>query len=301
MAETAATLKNKFEIRLSVLASPLSKLSTGVGKLADEFIDKDLGPWIDGLASGLDSMTKAVGTDEAKGAMTGFIADVKAMTQGTIGLVHGLASAARWLGIATPAAASTLEAAGKTSAPFGMGPLQDGQSWPGGGTTAPAGMGPLQSGQSWPGKRASAGESPEVIAFIRKEAIARGINPDTAVAVARSEGLRGFDPATGNWSTGSNDAGTSFGPFQLHYASNIPGFRSRGLGDAFTRDTHLDARKMENWKAATDYALDRAKKEHSWRAWHGFNRHPASEGLDYQPPAAPATVKKKVSIRSMPG
>src|SRR5437660_2167470 len=76
------------------------------------------------------------------------------------------------------------------------------------------------------------------------------------------------------------------GPFQLHYASNIPGFRARGLGDDFTRDTHLDARKMENWKAAVDYALDHAKKVHSWRDWHGFDRHPASEGLDYRPPPA---------------
>jgi hypothetical protein len=129
------------------------------------------------------------------------------------------------------------------------------------------------------GGSARGGESPEVVAYIRQGAIARGIDPDTAVTAARSEGLKGFDPSRGHWSTGSNDAGTSFGPYQLHYASNIPGYRSRGLGDDFSRDTGLSARDIHNWKATTDYALDTAATKHSWRDWHGMNRHRADEGL----------------------
>src|SRR5215467_14123477 len=50
--------------------------------------------------------------------------------------------------------------------------------------------------------------------YIRQAAIARGIDPDTAVAVANTEGLNTY----------IGDNNSSFGPFQLHYGG--------GLGDS---------------------------------------------------------------------
>jgi hypothetical protein len=85
---------------------------------------------------------------------------------------------------------------------------------------------------------------------------------------ARSEGLKGFDPSTGKWSAGYNDAGSSFGPYQMHFSINKPGFTASGLGDRMFSETGIDVRKMQNWKSGIDYALDTAAKE-GWGAWHG--------------------------------
>jgi hypothetical protein len=97
-------------------------------------------------------------------------------------------------------------------------------------------------------------------AFIRATAAELGIDPNVAVAVAKSEG---FYSAVG-------DRGSSFGDFQLHYGGIAPGMMQSGLGDVFTRTTGLDARDQRNWQAADRFALEYAR-DHGWGSWHGWH------------------------------
>jgi len=92
-------------------------------------------------------------------------------------------------------------------------------------------------------------------AFIRGEAAKRGINPNTAMAVAKSEGFNSF--------TGDN--GTSFGAYQLHVT---PGGRGRAVGDQFRAATGLDPADPKNERAAIAFALDDARRN-GWTAYHG--------------------------------
>lgn len=96
--------------------------------------------------------------------------------------------------------------------------------------------------------------------YIERAAIARGMDPEIALRVARSEGLRGY----------VGDEGSSFGPFQLHYG-NVAGGGNRvsGLGDVFTQQTGLDARDPTTWRHQVDFSLDQAAKG-GWGPWHGW-------------------------------
>lgn len=97
---------------------------------------------------------------------------------------------------------------------------------------------------------------------IRQAAIARGIDPDVAVRVWKSEGASGY--------TGDN--GSSFGPFQLHYGGIAAGGNAvSGMGDEFTRQTGLDARDPSTVSQQIAFALDQAKKS-GWGAFHGAAR-----------------------------
>jgi hypothetical protein len=96
-------------------------------------------------------------------------------------------------------------------------------------------------------------------AYIRSAAAKRGIDPEIAVKVAKSEGLNSY----------TGDQGSSFGPFQLHYGDVAPGGnRVAGMGDDFTKATGLDARDPKTVNAQIDFALDQAKKG-GWGPWHG--------------------------------
>lgn len=96
--------------------------------------------------------------------------------------------------------------------------------------------------------------------YIRQGAIARGIDPNIALRVAQSEGLGGAY---------AGDHGSSFGPFQLHYGGVASGGNSvAGLGDAFTRQTGLDARDPSTVRQQIDFSLDQAKSG-GWGPWHG--------------------------------
>lgn len=94
--------------------------------------------------------------------------------------------------------------------------------------------------------------------FIRSEAIKRGISPDAAMAVARSEGFSSF----------LGDNGTSGGSFQLHVT---PGGRGNAVGDQFRRQTGLDPLDKANEARTIQFALDDAKA-HGWGAYHGAAR-----------------------------
>lgn len=97
--------------------------------------------------------------------------------------------------------------------------------------------------------------------YIRTSAIQRGIDPEIAVAVAKSEGLGGRY---------AGDASSSFGPFQFHMGGMAGGGNSvGGLGDIFQKQTGLDPRDPSTAKSQIDFALDWASK-HGWGAWHGW-------------------------------
>lgn len=102
--------------------------------------------------------------------------------------------------------------------------------------------------------------------YIRQAAIARGIDPDVAVRVARSEGL-----GEGVWQANTMlkyGRERSYGPFQLHVAPE--GF-SPGLGNAMQKETGLDPADPRNWKQGIDYAL-KAAAQGGWGPWYGAKK-----------------------------
>jgi hypothetical protein len=102
------------------------------------------------------------------------------------------------------------------------------------------------------------GSQAEKEAYIRQMAAQIGIDPDTAMRVARSEGFKDF----------SGDSGTSFGAFQLHVT---PNGRGHAVGDQFRHDTGLDPSDPANERQGIDYALQWARK-HGWGDFHGAAR-----------------------------
>ena len=106
----------------------------------------------------------------------------------------------------------------------------------------------------------------EMEAYIRQAAIARGIDPDVAVRVARSEGL-----GEGVWQSNVMlDYGRerSYGPFQLHVA---PEGRRPGMGNDFIAKTGLDPSDPSTWRQGVDFALDNAASG-GWGPWFGAQK-----------------------------
>ncbi len=98
------------------------------------------------------------------------------------------------------------------------------------------------------------GEDPRGLEpHIREEAKKNNVDPDTAVAVAKSEGLRDR----------VGDHGTSFGAFQLH--------KRGGLGDEFQKETGLDPADPANEKATIAWALKNVART-GWGPYHGAAR-----------------------------
>lgn len=109
-------------------------------------------------------------------------------------------------------------------------------------------------GPSSYGAGAGSGSGPDPrnkVPLIRSEAIKHGIDPDTAVRVARSEGLTGF----------LGDHGTSGGAFQLHVHG--------GLGDTFRKETGLDPLDPKNEDATIAWTMGYLEKHPDWSPWHG--------------------------------
>ena len=103
----------------------------------------------------------------------------------------------------------------------------------------------------------------EMEAYIRQAANARGIDPDIAVRVARSEGL-----APDTWQSNVRlkyGREQSYGPFQLHVAPE--GYRP-GMGNDFVKATGLNPADPSTWKQGVDFALDNAAKG-GWGPWFG--------------------------------
>lgn len=73
------------------------------------------------------------------------------------------------------------------------------------------------------------------------------------------------------------DAGTSFGPFQLHYGGrhNSRGNREGGMGDVFTRQTGLNARNESTVPAQVRFMRRWGSVHHGFSSdiWHGLRCH----------------------------
>lgn len=108
--------------------------------------------------------------------------------------------------------------------------------------------------------RVGAGGDPRGMeSYIRETAKKYGIDPDTAVAVAKSEGLSTFQSSVPS-ARGPNGREDSWGAFQL--------YKGGGLGNEFQKETGLDPADPANEKATIDYALRHASKK-GWGAFHG--------------------------------
>jgi hypothetical protein len=106
----------------------------------------------------------------------------------------------------------------------------------------------------------------EMEAYIRAKARELGIDPDIAVRVARSEGLKeGTWQATANLAYGRE---RSYGPFQLHVAPK--GYR-QGMGNDFVKSTGLDPSDPRNWRQGVDFALNQAQRG-GWSPWFGAKK-----------------------------
>lgn len=112
------------------------------------------------------------------------------------------------------------------------------------------------------GRSPSAGDPRGLSDFIRSEAARMGIDPNVALRVAGSEGLKNF----------TGDQGSSFGAFQLHRGGLAKGGNAvGGLGDDFFRQTGLDPSNPANERAGITYALEAAKRM-GWTPFHGAAR-----------------------------
>jgi hypothetical protein len=112
------------------------------------------------------------------------------------------------------------------------------------------------------GKVARGGDPRGMEGYIRETAAKYGIDPDTAVAVAKSEGLSTFQssvPRTGKGSLNGREA--SFGAFQLYTGG--------GLGNEWqAANPGLDITDPANEKSTIDFALKHAARK-GWGSWNG--------------------------------
>lgn len=139
-------------------------------------------------------------------------------------------------------------------------PLNEGEAQNLGGGPAPDDTSP--AAQAW--RAAHGGGSgafysqDEKAAYIRATAAKLGINPETALAVAKSEGFNSF----------LGDNGTSGGAFQLHVT---PGGRGHAVGDEFKAATGLDPLDPRNEREGIAFGLAWAR-QHGWGDFHGAAR-----------------------------
>lgn len=102
--------------------------------------------------------------------------------------------------------------------------------------------------------------------YIVQAALARGIDPNVALRVARGEGglndpfRHGEGPAPRSQAPDLGPLENSFGPFQLYISGT-----GAGLGDRAVA-AGIDPRK--NWQGGVDFALDEAKRA-GWGQWYG--------------------------------
>jgi hypothetical protein len=101
--------------------------------------------------------------------------------------------------------------------------------------------------------------------YIRQAAALRGIDPNIALRVARSEGGTSGHVRSGYSKDGHREP--SYGPFQLLLGGPGTGF-PEGMGNQFMRTTGLDPRDPSNGGAMIDFALDQAASK-GWGQWYG--------------------------------
>lgn len=150
------------------------------------------------------------------------------------------------------------------------------------GPVAPAANSPMSLPGATPG-------TDEVSSYIVQAARARGIDPNIALQVAKSEGLNKY----------VGDGGSSFGPFQLHYGGVAKGGNSvAGMGDDFTKATGLDARDPRTVNQQIDFALDRVKTG-GWSPFHGWKGDPMAgigQGAPVQVADASGAIPQSANV-----
>ncbi|MBY2986368.1 hypothetical protein [Rhizobium leguminosarum] len=103
----------------------------------------------------------------------------------------------------------------------------------------------------------------DVASFISKVAPKYGVDANTALAVAKSEGGLNSWNQQSNYIMKSGIREPSFGPFQL--------YKGGGLGNQFMKETGLDPALAANGPTATEWALKHASKN-GWGAWYGAGK-----------------------------
>lgn len=107
----------------------------------------------------------------------------------------------------------------------------------------------------------------EIEGFVRSAALMRGIDPDIAVRVARSEGGVDEYAKRGTFATGS-----SWWPTQLHYGGVGTPYEYlgtvAGMGNGFSKLTGWAPGSEAAWRDAVRYGWNRAKAS-GWSQWYG--------------------------------
>lgn len=134
--------------------------------------------------------------------------------------------------------------------------------------------------------------STDVASYIKDAAVARGIDPQTALRVAKSEGGFG-NPVQQSYSIrkdGSRE--TSYGPFQLLIGG--------GLGDQALK-AGIDPRDPNQWQKGVDFALDQVRKG-GWGPWYGAQKQGITGmmGVGDMPVQQPAQVASLDPAAGMP-
>lgn len=122
--------------------------------------------------------------------------------------------------------------------------------------------------------------------YIRQAAAARGINPDVAVRVAKSEGGLS-DPTRQSLVTKNGRREPSYGPFQMLVGGGNTGF-PEGLGNRALA-AGIDPRNPADAYRTIDFALDQAKQG-GWSPWYGAKAAgiPRWGGINGQAASAPS-------------
>jgi len=190
-----------------------------------------------------------------------------------------------------PGAAAASRTPGVGGAPAGGGTRRLGGPHVGGGAPRRLGGRPSDGGRREPtgggrtpppsGPGGGRGDPRNKIALIRAEAIKNGVDPDVAVAVARSEGLTSF----------LGDRGKSGGAFQLYTGG--------GLGNVFQKETGLDPLDPKNEDETIRWTLKYVGRTHDWSPWHGaphagIGRH---QGFDKSPAELEEREKKRTPTK----
>ena len=245
------------------LVDPIGRVTEGFEKAAESLLkSKAIKDGLDSVASGLKTFADYVGTPAFEDNVKSFVNGVNDLASGIKDLVKLVSDPVGYV---------------KDQAQFDFHKSLPGRAWDwwtGRGIKvlnndgSPATDGKPASGAASPFGTLGIEDKSGAAEKIRKAFAAQGIDPDTALKVARSEGLNaglGFNSYSG-------DSGTSFGPFQLHYGgSGIRGMNGNGLGDQFTKETGLDARDSKTLDQQLAWTANYVKT-HGWGDFHGAAR-----------------------------
>lgn len=108
---------------------------------------------------------------------------------------------------------------------------------------------------------AAPGAPTDIEGYIRRAALSRGIDPDTAIKVVNAEGGTS-DPVRQSDVVYQGQREQSYGPLQLNVAG--------GVGAAALK-AGIDPRDPAQWQRAVDFGLDEVARS-GWGQWHGAAR-----------------------------